>query len=127
MDILLNPATYEQDPENAWKRLKFQDRRPHVMGIFIEVAKWRDATAQTRNVPRNRVLKDDALRELAVQAPRHKTRWPNCAPCPKGLKTPNMPTSFSKRCRAAQPRKETLPELTPPVVNKPELGHWLTF
>ncbi|MEC8132914.1 MAG: HRDC domain-containing protein, partial [Pseudomonadota bacterium] len=123
MDILLNPETYEQDPENAWKRLKFQDRRPHVMGIFIEVAKWRDATAQTRNVPRNRVLKDDALRELAVQAPSHKNALAKLRAVPKGFENSKYADELLEAVSRGRNRaKETLPEPTPPVVNKPGIG-----
>ena len=123
MDILLNPETYQQDPENAWKRLKFQDRRPHVMGIFIEVAKWRDATAQTRNVPRNRVLKDDALRELAVQAPRHKTALAKLRAVPKGFENSKYADELLEAVSRGRNRtKKTLPELTPPLVNKPGIG-----
>jgi ribonuclease D len=123
MEILLNPETYEQNPENAWKRLKFQDRRSHVMGIFIEVAKWRDATAQTRNVPRNRVLKDDALRELAVQAPRHKTALAKLRAVPNGFENSKYADELLEAISRGRERtKETLPELSPPVVNKPGIG-----
>ena len=48
--------------------------RPHVMGTLIAVAAWREAEAQSRNVPRNRVLKDDAIRELALQGAKDKKR-----------------------------------------------------
>ena len=49
-----------------------QDRRPHVLGVLIEVAAWRETEAQSRNVPRNRIMKDDAIRELALQGPKDK-------------------------------------------------------
>ena len=66
---LSDPEIYQQRPENAWKRFRMQDRRVHVLGVLIEVAAWREEEAQSRNVPRNRILKDDAVRELALQGP----------------------------------------------------------
>lgn len=123
MEILLNPETYEQNPENAWKRLKFQDRRPHVMGVLIEVAKWRDATAQTRNVPRNRVLKDDALRELAIQAPQHKSALAKLRAVPNGFENSKYADELLEAISRGRKRdKESLPDLQPPIVNKPGIG-----
>ncbi len=69
MHILTSPATYEAAPEDAWKRAKFRARNKTSLGIFMAVAEWREREAQQRDVPRNRVLKEDALGELAVQAP----------------------------------------------------------
>ena len=123
MDKLLNPETYEQNPEHAWKRLKFQDRRPHVMGVFIEVAKWRDATAQNRDVPRNRVLKDDAIRELAIQAPRHKQAIAKLRAVPKGFENSRYADELLAAISRGRTRdKDSLPDLAPPVANRPGIG-----
>ncbi len=69
MAILTSPNTYSALPEEAWKRLKFKARNKKSMATFMHVAAWREREAQERDVPRNRVLKEDALGELAVQAP----------------------------------------------------------
>ena len=75
-----------------------QDRRPHVVGVLMEVAAWREIEAQSRNVPRNRILKDDALRELALQGPKDKARpHPPARRAKKALKARAMPTPCWKR------------------------------
>lgn len=69
MDILTSPQTYNTDPELAWKRLKLKVRKPREFAILKAVAAWRDREAQTRDVPRSRILKDDAIYEIALHAP----------------------------------------------------------
>jgi ribonuclease D len=70
--ILTDPKTYEIDPYNIWKRVKVRSAKPRMLGILREIAAWREFTAQRRNVPRGRVLRDEAMLELAAAAP--KTR-----------------------------------------------------
>ncbi|ESR23515.1 ribonuclease D [Lutibaculum baratangense] len=69
MAILTSPATYRTEPEDAWKRLKMKVKKPRDLAILMELAEWREREAQTRDVPRSRVLKDDALYEVAAHAP----------------------------------------------------------
>lgn len=68
--ILTDPATYRVDPENAWKRLKTRTTSGRFLAVVRELAKFRENTAQARNIPRNRVIKDDALIELASTRPK---------------------------------------------------------
>jgi ribonuclease D len=70
MAILTDPATYELQPEHAWRRLKMRIKTPKALAILMELAAWREREAQTQDVPRSRVLKDDALYDIAGQAPR---------------------------------------------------------
>lgn len=69
MDVLESPATYDLHPEDAWKRLRMRVRRPHELAVMKYVAAWREREARERNVPRGRVLKDDAIYEIAQQRP----------------------------------------------------------
>ena len=69
MAVLKDPATYEADPENAWKRVKTRTNSGKFLAIVRELARFRETYAQARNVPRNRVFKDDALVELASTKP----------------------------------------------------------
>lgn len=69
MEILTAPETYAQRPEHAWKRLKIKLRKPRQLAVLIEVAAWREAEAQRRDQPRGRILKDDAIHEIANHAP----------------------------------------------------------
>jgi ribonuclease D len=69
MGVLTSPETYRMDPERAWERLKSRVRKPKELAVLIEIAAWREREAQARDVPRSRVLKDDVLGDIAVQAP----------------------------------------------------------
>ena len=70
MLILTSPSTYELEPENAWQRLKGRVRKPKELAILIEVAALREREARSRDVPRGRVIKDDAIIDVATSAPR---------------------------------------------------------
>jgi ribonuclease D len=70
MAVLTDPATYELHPEHAWKRLKMRVKTPKALAILMELAAWREREAQSQDVPRSRILKDDALYDIANQAPR---------------------------------------------------------
>ena len=65
MGALDDPDLYFIKPENAWKRLKLRGVRPKELGAVIKLAEWREAEAQNRDVPRSRILKDEAIFELA--------------------------------------------------------------
>lgn len=69
MEVLTSPETYQLEPENAWKRLKLRVRKPTELAVLQELAAWREREAQSRDVPRSRVLKDDAIYEIAAQQP----------------------------------------------------------
>lgn len=68
--LLSDPATYQLHPENAWKRLKVRHAKPRFLGVLREIAAWREVEAQTRDIPRNRILRDEALLEIAGHPPR---------------------------------------------------------
>lgn len=70
MAVLTDPATYETHPQDAWRRLKLRVKSPKALAIMIELADWREREAQEHNVPRRRILKDDAIYDIANQAPR---------------------------------------------------------
>ena len=85
MDILTSPDTYRADPERAWERLKSRVRKPKELAVLIEVAAWREREAQTRDVPRGRVIKDDVIGDIAVQAPTTIERLGHLRSLPKGF------------------------------------------
>ncbi|WP_375690303.1 ribonuclease D [Pseudooceanicola sp. LIPI14-2-Ac024] len=70
MEILTNPETYVVHPEDAWQRVRTRTNSGKFLAILRELARFRESYAQTRNIPRNRVFKDDALVELASTKPR---------------------------------------------------------
>jgi len=85
MDILTSPETYRSDPERAWERLKNRVRKPKELAVLMEVAAWREREAQTRDVPRGRVIKDEVIGDLAVQAPTTIERLGHLRSLPKGF------------------------------------------
>jgi ribonuclease D len=85
MGVLTSPETYRMEPDRAWERLKSRVRKPKELAVLIEVAAWREREAQTRDVPRSRVLKDEVLGDLAVQAPATIERLGQLRSLPKGF------------------------------------------
>ncbi|MEO1470702.1 MAG: ribonuclease D [Pseudomonadota bacterium] len=70
MAILADPATYETEPGEAWRRVKARTGNSETLAVVRELARWREEAAQSRDVPRSRLLKDDALVEIAAAKPR---------------------------------------------------------
>src|SRR6187200_307671 len=85
MNVLTSPDTYRADPERAWERLKSRVRKPKELAVLIEIAAWREREAQTRDVPRGRVLKDDVIGDIAIQAPTTSERLAQLRSLPKGF------------------------------------------
>jgi ribonuclease D len=69
MAVLANPATYDMHPERAWQRIRTRSTAPRFLGVLKEVAAWREIEAQTRDVPRARVIRDESMLEIAGQPP----------------------------------------------------------
>ncbi len=70
LKTLTNRDAYVVEPENAWQRVKTRTNSGKFLAVLKELAKYRETTAQTRNVPRNRIMKDDAMMELASTKPK---------------------------------------------------------
>jgi len=69
MAVLNDPATYRLDPVNAWKRLKVRSNNRRMLALVRELAAWRETAAQQRDLPRSRIIRDEALLEIAAHAP----------------------------------------------------------
>ncbi len=69
MAILTNPATYRNDPDSAWERLKLRGNNRRFLALVRILAAWREQEAQRINIPRQRLLKDETLMEIAAIAP----------------------------------------------------------
>jgi ribonuclease D len=85
MEILISPDTYRLDPESAWERLRTRVRKPKELAVLIEVAAWREREARSRDVPRGRVLKDEVIGDIAVQAPTTLEKLAALRSLPKGF------------------------------------------
>jgi len=82
---LVDPEIYDTTPENAWNRLKLRKTSGDYVIALKVAAEWRERTAQSRDVPRARVLKDDALYEIAEQRPRSAAAFDRLRAVPKGF------------------------------------------
>ena len=117
MEVLTSRQTYDPHPEDAWKRLKMRLRKPQELAVVQAVAAWREREARERNVPRGRVLKDDAIYEVAQQAPRDATALGRLRTTPKGWERSSTATALLAVVNAAlgmskdeMPRLPKLPQ-----------------
>src|SRR3974390_837153 len=85
MEVLTSPRTYDFHPERAWERLKTRVRKPKELAVLMEIAAWREQEPRSRDVPRSRVLKDDAVGDIATHAPTSLERLANLRSLPKGF------------------------------------------
>ena len=83
--VLLDPETYRLDPEHAWKRLKTRSADSAYLALVQAVAAWREREAQRLDLPRNRVLRDDALLDVAAQAPADAEALAHCRGVTRGM------------------------------------------
>jgi ribonuclease D len=85
MANLTDPANYDVDPENAWRRLKPRRHTTKYLAVYRAVAAWRERTAQLRDQPRGRILKDEAIDEIATQTPADAEALDRLRSVPKGF------------------------------------------
>lgn len=85
MAILMDPATYIVEPDQAWQRIKTRTTNRRFLGVLREVAAWRELEARARDLPRGRMLKDDALLELAAHPPSSLDDMKQSRGVPKGF------------------------------------------
>ncbi len=114
MRSLTDPAMYDVSPENAWKRLRPRRHTAKYLAIFKAVAAWRERTAQLRDQPRGRILKDDAIDEIATQAPTDADGLDRLRSVPKGFSG----SRFGPDLLAAVREALKDPEAYAPVIEK---------
>jgi ribonuclease D len=115
MAVLTARETYDPKPKDAWKRLKMRLRKPQELAVVQAVAEWREREARERDVPRGRVLKDDAIYELAQQAPRDSEALARLRTIPKGWERSSTAASLLEAVNAAlNLPKEAMPRLPKP-------------
>jgi len=85
MAAMCDPALYDVEPDNAWKRLRPRKYAVKYLAVFKAVAAWRERTSQQRDQPRGRILKDEAIDELAAQAPTEVDALNRLRSVPKGF------------------------------------------
>jgi len=70
MEILTSPDTYDMPIEESWKRIKIRSDKPQVLAILKELSSWREELARRKDIPRGRIMKDEALADIAVYMPK---------------------------------------------------------
>src|SRR5690606_40965129 len=65
-------CTYQNPPQEAWKRVKVRSDKPEVLAVLRGLAAWREEQAVSRDVPRSRILKDETLADIAMYKPRDR-------------------------------------------------------
>lgn len=98
---LTDPAIYDTEPENAWARLKVRRTTQDYLAALRAAAAWRDRQAQGRDVPRARILKDDAIYEIAEQRPRTAAAFEKLRAVPRGFGNSRMGQELAAALDAA--------------------------
>jgi ribonuclease D len=96
MDILTAIETYRTEPDDAWKRIKVRLKSKKQLAVLVAVAGWREIEAQEKNVPRSRVIKDDAVAEIATQMPQTKEALGQLRALPRGMNNSRLGDALIK-------------------------------
>lgn len=120
MAILTNPATYEQHPENAWQRLKVRKNSPKWLAAMKAAAAWREEEAQTRDVPRQRIVKDEGLYEIAHAAPTKPEDLAGMRALPRGFERSAPAQRLIDKLKPALADPKAYAPDVPPPPRRPE-------
>jgi ribonuclease D len=116
MAAMTAPALYDVNPENAWKRLKPRKFNARYLAAFRAAAAWRERIAQTRDQPRGRILKDEAIDEIATQLPTDADAMNRMRSVPRGFAGSKFGPDLLDALKAAL--KD--PEAYAPVLERPD-------
>lgn len=112
MASLADPATYRTDPETAWERLRPRTHNRRFLGLLRAVTAWREREAQRINIPRQRLVKDETLLEIAATAPETIADLARARGISEGFAKGKSGASLLAAVKAAKEQPEAeLPEL----------------
>jgi ribonuclease D len=115
MAVLETPETYDLHPDDAWTRMKMRVRKPSELAVLMKVTAWREREARNRDVPRGRILKDDAIYEIAQQQPRDAEALGKLRTVPRGWERSSSGAAIIAAVNEALSLpKEELPKLPKP-------------
>ena len=114
--ILISKKTYELNPNDSWKRLKYRNLSKNSIGVLIELSKWREIKAQKKDVPRGNVIRDDAIYELCSAQPKNIEDLNNLRSFNRkgGLRKEFAEEILSAIEKGKSIKKEKLPKIKPP-------------
>ena len=120
MEDLTDPALYDTDPEKAWKRLKPKKYSAKYLAAFVATAVWRERAAQERDQPRGRILKDEAIDEIAAQGPTDPDAFNRLRSVPKGFGASRLGVELTAELNRVLADPEAhAPKLERPSHNQP--------
>ena len=120
MEDLTDPALYDTDPEKAWKRLKPKKYSAKYLAAFVATAVWRERAAQERDQPRGRILKDEAIDEIAAQGPTDPDAFNRLRSVPKGFGASRLGMELTAELtRVLADPEAHAPKLERPAHNQP--------
>ncbi|HEY0598772.1 ribonuclease D [Brevundimonas sp.] len=120
MEDLTDPALYDTDPEKAWKRLKPKKYSAKYLAAFVATAVWRERAAQERDQPRGRILKDEAIDEIAAQGPTDADAFNRLRSVPKGFGASRLGLELTAELKRVLADPEAhAPRLERPAHNQP--------
>ncbi|MCB2013747.1 MAG: ribonuclease D [Sphingobium sp.] len=120
MERIADPSNYENLPENAWRRIRISSKKPEVLGRLKALAAWRENEAQTKNLPRGRIVKDETLADIASHPPKVQEDLGKVRGLSAAWKGNDIGKRLMEAVRNAKPmRPEDMPEREP---RKPGLG-----
>ena len=114
MQVLTDLETYRMDPREAWRRIKSRTTNPKFLAVLREVAAWREAEAQRRDIPRNRLLRDDSLLDIAAHTPKTSEALSRTRGMPRGFANGRMSEGLLEAVAAGVATKsEDQPKVPP--------------
>ena len=120
MADLTDPALYDTDPEKAWKRLKPKKYSAKYLAAFKAAAVWRERAAQERDQPRGRILKDEAIDEIAAQGPTDPEAFNRLRSVPKGFGASRLGQELTEELKRVLADPEAhAPKIERPSHNQP--------
>jgi len=127
MATLTAPETYRLDPESAWKRVKSRGGNKRFFAVLKEVAAWREREAQQRDIPRNRIIRDDSLLDIAAHGPQTEQVLGRTRGLSKGFAEGKMGTALLKAIKQGlslpddqiptRPKRDRLPHGIGPLTD----------
>jgi ribonuclease D len=118
MADLEDPVKYDTDPMNAWQRLKLRKPKKDYAAVVVAVAAWRERLAQELDKPRRRILKDDAIQEIAAHKPRNEGDYGQLRAVPSGfVRSKHGQSLMDAVTEAIDNPDKYAPELEPRVQN----------
>lgn len=106
MEKLADPENYRNDPTQAWKRIKAAGRNPALLGRLKAIAEWRELEAQSKNIPRGRIARDETLADIASHPPKQQADLAKVRGLSQGWKD----NEIGKRLMATLAKAQPLPE-----------------